>query len=135
MILFIYALTKKLKVKTKYFFLNFNIFYYNIYFILIDLMKDPWFYDIKLGENACRSLMKDICIAVGIDINGRDIVNHSGRSTPITFLFQKGVPTVTTMSITGHKSESSYRIYARPSNQQREDALSLLIDNVGLVRT
>ncbi|CAG8841061.1 18869_t:CDS:2, partial [Racocetra persica] len=61
----------------------------------------------------------------------RDIVNHSGRSTPITFLFQKGVPTVTTMSLTGHKSESSYRIYARPSQQQKEEALSLLINNVG----
>ncbi|CAG8766940.1 24292_t:CDS:2, partial [Cetraspora pellucida] len=62
------------------------------------------------GKNACRSLMKDICIAVRIDINGHNIVNHSGCSTPITFLFQK-----------------------KPSNQQREDALSLLINNIGLV--
>ncbi|CAG8740121.1 29894_t:CDS:2, partial [Racocetra persica] len=84
-------------------------------------------------ENTYRSLMKNICIAVGIDINGHDIVNHSGRSTPITFLFQKGVPIVTTMSLTGYKSESSYRIYTQPSNQQREDALLLLIDNVGLI--
>lgn len=75
--------------------------------------------------------MKEICNAVGIDIKGRDIVNHSGRSTPITSLFQKGVAMGTTMSITGHKSESSYRIYARPSNKQKEDALSLLINSVG----
>ncbi|CAG8834650.1 24837_t:CDS:2, partial [Racocetra persica] len=68
------------------------------------LAQDPWFYDIQLGENTCRFLMKDICIAVGIDINGRDIVNHSGRSTPITFLFQKGVPIVTTISLTGHRN-------------------------------
>lgn len=63
--------------------------------------------------------MKTICTAVGINIGDRDIVNHSGRSTPITFLFQKGVPMGTTMSITGHKSESSYRIYAQPSDKQR----------------
>ncbi|CAG8810178.1 44760_t:CDS:2, partial [Gigaspora margarita] len=37
----------------------------------------------------------------------------------------------TTMSITGHKSKSSYRIYARPSNNQKEEAISLLIDSVG----
>ncbi|CAG8794570.1 12370_t:CDS:2, partial [Racocetra fulgida] len=72
-----------------------------------------------------------ICNAVGIDIKGRDIVNHLGRSTPITSLFQKGVAMGTTMSITRHKSESSYRIYARPSNKQKEDALSLLINSVG----
>ncbi|CAG8607742.1 7812_t:CDS:2 [Diversispora eburnea] len=68
---------------------------------------------------------------VGIELGDRDIVNHSGRSTPITKLFWQGVPLVTTMSITGHKSESSYRIYARPSTQQKEEALSLLIDSVG----
>ncbi|CAG8758266.1 22509_t:CDS:2 [Gigaspora margarita] len=86
-----------------------------------DLAQDSWFYNIQLGENICRLLIKDICTTVGININGRDIVNHSGRSIPITFLFQKGVPTATTMSLTGHR------------NQQREDALSLLINNVGLV--
>jgi hypothetical protein len=75
--------------------------------------------------------MKEICTTVGIDLTGRDIVNHSGRSTSITSLFRKGVPMVTTMSLTGHKSESSYHIYARPSNQQKEEALSLLINNVG----
>ncbi|CAG8661869.1 12458_t:CDS:2, partial [Racocetra fulgida] len=74
--------------------------------------------------------MKEICNAVGIDTKDRDIVNHSGRSTPITSLFQKGVAMGTTMSITEHKSESSYRIYARPS-KQKEDALSLLINSVG----
>jgi hypothetical protein len=75
--------------------------------------------------------MKDLCAAVGIDIKNRDIVNHSGRSIPITFLFQQGVPMATTMAITEHKSESLYRIYAHPSNHQKEEALSLLINNIG----
>ncbi|CAG8635936.1 12630_t:CDS:2 [Cetraspora pellucida] len=95
------------------------------------LLKDEWYLDSQLGEKSCQSLMKNICATVNINLEGRDIVNHSGRSTPITSLFQKGVPTVTTMSLTGHKSELSYRIYAWPSQQQKEEALSLLINNVG----
>ncbi|CAG8644064.1 2420_t:CDS:2, partial [Cetraspora pellucida] len=43
----------------------------------------------------------------------------------------KCVPMVTTMALTGHKSELSYRIYAQPSDKQKENALSLLINNVG----
>ncbi|CAG8478264.1 11454_t:CDS:2 [Racocetra fulgida] len=34
------------------------------------------------------------------------------------------------MSITGYKSESSYRIYAHPSNKQKEEVLSQLISSV-----
>ncbi|CAG8797286.1 12940_t:CDS:2, partial [Racocetra fulgida] len=96
-----------------------------------DYSNDSWYLDERLGARSCRSFMKNVCTAVGIDIKDRDIVNHSGRSTPITSLFQKGVAIGTTMSITGHKSESSYRIYARSSNKQKEDALSLLISSVG----
>jgi hypothetical protein len=35
------------------------------------------------------------------------------------------------MSITGHKSESSFRIYSKPSNKQKEQALSHLIATAG----
>ncbi|CAG8654686.1 6425_t:CDS:2 [Cetraspora pellucida] len=67
---------------------------------------------------------------VEINIEGCNIVNHSGWSIPITFLFQKGVSINIMMFITRHKSESSYRIYAKPFNQQRENAISLLINSV-----
>ena len=76
--------------------------------------------------------MKIICSEVGINLKDRNIVNHSGRTTPITHLFREGIPIVTSMSITGHKSESSYCIYSRPSEQQKKDALSTLIDVVDL---
>jgi hypothetical protein len=75
--------------------------------------------------------MKNICKATNINIEGRDIVNHSGRTTPITSLYQAGVPIITSMSITGHKSESSFRIYSKPSNKQKEQALSHLIATAG----
>ncbi|RIB02603.1 hypothetical protein C2G38_862654 [Gigaspora rosea] len=41
-----------------------------------------------------------------------------------------GVPLITSMAITGHKSESSFRIYSRPSDKQKE-ALSFLIGTAG----
>ncbi|CAG8578017.1 27563_t:CDS:2 [Gigaspora margarita] len=88
---------------------------------------------LQVNKNAktCRTLMKTICTIVDVDLKNQGIINHSRRSTPITFLFQKGVPTVTMMSLTRHKSKSSYRIYAHPSQQQKEEALLLLINNVG----
>ncbi|CAG8508330.1 656_t:CDS:2 [Scutellospora calospora] len=92
---------------------------------------NSWYLDERLDDKTCRSFIKTLYSTVGINIGDRDIVNYSGQSTPITFLFQKGVPMGTTMSITRHKSELSYQIYARPSDKQHEDALSLLIDSVG----
>ncbi|CAG8774539.1 26390_t:CDS:2, partial [Racocetra persica] len=92
----------------------------------------PWYLDVKLGQNSCNNFMKNICFNVGINIKDYDIINHSERTTPITYLFREGIPIVTLMSITGHKSESSYRIYSRPSEQQKKDVLSTLISVVDL---
>ncbi|CAG8846592.1 1242_t:CDS:2, partial [Racocetra persica] len=94
--------------------------------------EEPWYCDTRLGEKLCQSFMKNVCNIVGIDTKNRSITNHSGRSTSITALFRQGVPMVTTMAITGHKSESSYRVYARPSGKDKEDALSSLINNIEL---
>ncbi|KAF0480595.1 hypothetical protein F8M41_023687 [Gigaspora margarita] len=47
--------------------------------------------------------MKNIYTIVGINIKDCDIVNHSGQSTPIAYLFQKGIAMGTNMFITGYK--------------------------------
>ncbi|CAG8625018.1 13798_t:CDS:2, partial [Racocetra fulgida] len=86
----------------------------------------------RLGEKSCQSFMKNVCNIAGIDIKNHSITNHSGRSTSITALFRKGVPMITTMALTGHKSEASYRVYARPSGKEKEDALSTLINHIKL---
>ncbi|CAG8824151.1 783_t:CDS:1, partial [Dentiscutata erythropus] len=91
-----------------------------------------WYLDAKLGLNLCSNFMKNICSQVGINLKDRNIVNHSGRTTPITHLFCEGILIVTSISITGHKSESSYHIYSRLSEQQKKDVLSTLIDVVDL---
>ncbi|RIB23154.1 hypothetical protein C2G38_2172050 [Gigaspora rosea] len=100
--------------------------------LYLQVNKNAKYLGVQLDEKACRTLKKTICTIVNIDLKNHEIIiNHSGRSTPITFLFQKGVLTVTTMSLNGHKSKLSYRIYACPSQQQKEEALLLLINNVG----
>ncbi|CAG8727906.1 28546_t:CDS:2 [Gigaspora margarita] len=64
-----------------------------------------WYIDAKLGVNMCNNMMKNICTDVKINIENYNIVNHSGRTTPIIFLFYKGILIVTSMSITGHKTQ------------------------------
>ncbi|CAG8816563.1 17860_t:CDS:2, partial [Gigaspora margarita] len=76
------------------------------------------------------NFMKNICSKVRININDYDIVNHSRRTIPIIYLFCKDIPIITAISITGHKSESLYHIYSKPSEQQKMDALSILINVV-----
>ncbi|CAG8445727.1 16649_t:CDS:2 [Acaulospora morrowiae] len=71
------------------------------------IIRGEWYLDSKLGSKTCANLMKSICNA------------------------SAGVPITTSMAITGHKSESSFRIYSRPSDKQKEEALSLLIETAG----
>ncbi|KAF0453753.1 hypothetical protein F8M41_001677 [Gigaspora margarita] len=54
------------------------------------------------------------------------------KSTSITALFRQEILMVTTIAITGHKSKFLYRVYARPSGKDKEDALSSLINNIEL---
>ncbi|CAG8833317.1 43500_t:CDS:2, partial [Gigaspora margarita] len=81
----------------------------------------------RLGIKTCGNLMKSICKSVDIEIQDHDIVNHSDHTTPITSLYQAGVLLITSIAITGHKSESSFRIYLRPFDEQKKEALSFLI--------
>ncbi|CAG8499605.1 41064_t:CDS:2 [Gigaspora margarita] len=94
--------------------------------------NSKWYLDAKLGQNLCSNFMKNICSKVGINIKDHDIVNHSEKTKPIMHLFREGILIITLISITGHKSESSYHIYSRPSEQQKMDILSILINVVDL---
>ncbi|CAG8736700.1 29202_t:CDS:2, partial [Racocetra persica] len=86
-------------------------------------------HDIKLylSKRPTNCACQFLYLKINKDIYDRDIVNHSERTTPITHLFREGILIVTSMSITSHKSESSYCIYSRPSEQQKKDVLSTLI--------
>ncbi|CAG8670779.1 15430_t:CDS:2, partial [Racocetra persica] len=68
------------------------------------IVKNEWYLDSKLGIKTCGNFMKSICNAAS-------------------------VPIITSIAITRHKSESSFRIYSRPSDKQKEDALAFLIES------
>ncbi|CAG8843446.1 42542_t:CDS:1, partial [Gigaspora margarita] len=73
-------------------------------------------------------MLRKICKSCRIKIEDQNIVNHSGYTTSITYLYQLETSNSTLMLITGHKSESSIRIYLYPSKQQKKDCLSAIIN-------
>ncbi|CAG8803982.1 16382_t:CDS:2, partial [Gigaspora margarita] len=63
----------------------------------------------------------------------RTIFNHKALLINTAKGLQyRSISIVTSMSITGYKSESSYCKYLKPSKQQKKDALSMLINVVDL---
>ncbi|CAG8809731.1 190_t:CDS:2, partial [Cetraspora pellucida] len=61
--------------------------------------------------------------------NDQEGLDDNGHTTSITHLYQLEMPNSTLMSITGHKSESSVRIYSHSSAQQKKDCLSTIINS------
>ncbi|CAG8718517.1 25388_t:CDS:2, partial [Gigaspora rosea] len=90
---------------------------------------DMWYKDKKLGNYMINTILKQICQTCNIKIEGRNIINYSGCTISITHLYQLGTPNSTLMSITSYKSESSVRIYLHPSEQQKKDCLSAIINS------
>ncbi|CAG8453849.1 4382_t:CDS:2 [Scutellospora calospora] len=62
----------------------------------------------------------------------KENLKHVETKEKIMLPTQAGIPVITSMSITDHKSESSYRIYTKPSEQQKKNTLSSLINVVNL---
>ncbi|CAG8799124.1 38929_t:CDS:2, partial [Gigaspora margarita] len=75
--------------------------------IKLYLSKRPYL-DAKLEQNSYSNFMKNICSEVEINIKDHNIVNYSGRTMPIIYLFRESIPIVTSISITGYKSVSLY---------------------------
>ncbi|RIB09566.1 hypothetical protein C2G38_2208602 [Gigaspora rosea] len=100
--------------------------------LIIPVLPDPEgsqgpIYDIK--HYFSKRLPKSKCAFLHLKINTKIRMTCSILIQELEKKL-KGVAMGTTISITGHKNESSYHIYARPSNKQKEDALSLLINSV-----
>ncbi|CAI2166513.1 18040_t:CDS:2 [Funneliformis geosporum] len=58
----------------------------------------------------------------------RKIVNHSGRSTYLTWLFQNGLTEKQIMDISGHKSLKALLVYIKPTLNQKSLSVKSLID-------
>lgn len=83
-----------------------------------------------MGDRTIRSLFKTICIECGINVESRNISNHSGRRTSIMELFNIGVPENTGRAISGHKSSGGYYTYAKPMDKHKREALANILNKL-----
>ena len=75
-----------------------------------------WYMKAPLGINTIGDKLKKISENAGCS---RKYTNHSLRATTVTMLDAAGYPSRDIISITGHRSESSLKHYARTSDNQK----------------
>ncbi|RIB09623.1 hypothetical protein C2G38_2208375 [Gigaspora rosea] len=84
------------------------------------IVKGKWYLDKLLTDRTIHSIFKMICIECRINVESRNISNHSGRRTSIMELFSVRVPENTGCAISGHKSSGGYYAYAKPTDKHKE---------------
>lgn len=80
--------------------------------------EGPWFCNAPLGVNTLGTKMKAIADAAGC---AKKYTNHSLRATTVTVLDHAGFASRDIMAVTGHKSESSLKHYARTSDEKKKE--------------
>jgi len=82
----------------------------------------------NIGLNTLLGYTKVMFEQCGIDTAGRRIVNHSGRVTCCTRLYNEGFEEQTISGRSGHRS-AAVRLYKRPSTEM-EKSVSRALDVV-----
>lgn len=92
-------------------------------------MKNPevWYDNMTLGKNTLGSKMKALSKEAGLS---REYTNHCLRATSITLLDSFEARHV--MTVSGHKSESSIRSYARTYDDQKRKMARKIAEATGL---
>ncbi|XP_019637242.1 PREDICTED: zinc finger MYM-type protein 2-like [Branchiostoma belcheri] len=78
-----------------------------------------------VGVNKLKTYMKTMFEKAGINLQGRNISNHSGKVTCATQMWEAGFDEQTIMGRTGHRS-NAVRAYKRPSNTLLQDVSNKL---------
>ena len=88
-------------------------------------LEDPCWYDnAPVGRDRINNVMKELSIQVGLI---GSYTNHSIRSTPITALDSHDVEARHTQAVSGHKSESTIKTYAKKcSSSKKHQMLGIL---------
>ncbi|CAI2201376.1 7597_t:CDS:1, partial [Funneliformis geosporum] len=86
-----------------------------------------WFCDSTLGKHFHDNMLKNIIADCKIDAKGRNLVNHSMRSTGISLWMLLGISHAEQMDITGHRTLAGISSYSTSTVQQRKNNVSLLI--------
>ncbi|CAG8731147.1 21085_t:CDS:2 [Cetraspora pellucida] len=92
-----------------------------------EIKNDIWYKASRMGENKLKSMMQQIVINIGIDLEGRKITNHSCRRTAIMILKAFDVPEDEVMIFSGHRSCKDIHAYSSPTDDQRLLSMALLI--------
>lgn len=87
-----------------------------------------WFDRSPLGVNMLGSMMKEISLAANLS---QIYTNHCVRATSVTLLDRAGVPVHRIMQISGHRNESSVKVYCeRQTLQQQQQCSEILASTV-----
>ena len=85
--------------------------------------EGPWYTNAPLGINTLGAKVKTISTKAGCS---QKYTNHSPRATTVTVLDDAGFASRDLMAITGHKSESSLKHYARTSNGKKKEMSTVI---------
>ncbi|CAG8599473.1 8013_t:CDS:2, partial [Cetraspora pellucida] len=94
------------------------------------IVKENWYLDKPLADCTIQSFFKLICIECRINIEKRNISNHSNRRTSIMELFSIRVPENTGHAISEHKSSDGYYAYAKPTDNHNREALVNILNKI-----
>ncbi|GES84736.1 hypothetical protein GLOIN_2v1787594 [Rhizophagus clarus] len=68
-------------------------------------------------------MFREICIACGIDISGRNISNHSERDKVIQSIFDAGNKEIEAMAISGHNLSTGVHNYLKVTKEKKRKIL------------
>ena len=85
--------------------------------------QNVWYDNIPLGKNTLSSMTKSISEAAGCS---KCYTNHSLRATSISILDRAGFPSRSIMTVSGHRSETSIKSYARTSEERKKEMSNTL---------
>lgn len=88
----------------------------------------PWFHPLMLGKHCFGKMMKGISKDANLSFN---YTNHCIRATSVSVLDDAGLEARHIMAVSGHKSESSIRSYARSglgTKRKMSDALAFYVN-------
>lgn len=88
------------------------------------ISDEIWFDRSPLGVNTLGSMMKDISLAANLS---QIYTNHCVRATSVTLLDRADVPVHRIMHISGHRNESSVKVYCERQTLQQQQQCSEII--------